>query len=957
MIREKVTERTFYPALMDVIRKAGGTAVQEISFNSQPDILFRINNYKWLLSVKIGEDTKTIKEGFIQYIRHKDEGNIKTGMLLLLPEFLRQIEPSEEEIDAAVQKTRVTTFIDTTLIKEEIRDRSFPKIINLLIDEVLPRLKRRERSYYSMPTVTTILQEQVAEMMREIKFDESTLLRIITDRNLLMDLGHLEIQQSEAVASFLASYILMSQILFFRLLYSERPEDFTKPSRPVSRRTLRKAFNEILDINYDPIYSIDVLNDIPSKFLKDTFDLIWGLEIENVRHDLPGQIFHKLMPSEIRKMLAAFYTRPQAAEILANLTISRSGTQIFDPACGSGTILTSAYKRKLELYKKEGRQGSPHRSFCEKEIFGADIMPFAVHLTTANLAAMDTSKIIKKTQIIQGDSLQIGPGKILDGGLAQLGIFPEVPTAHTIKGDSYQVSLKKVDSILMNPPFTKVERGIGKFIKMDRYEKRCGGEVGLWGHFIALADEFLKEDGVFGAVIPINALRGRESSKVRSILFNEWTPLYILKSTLNYGFSEWAEYRDILFIARKEQPSPNHKVKFCLVKKDLTHLTEDDTHSITRRIRKTNHLRSKDLDIDSHSLSKIQSRFENLMWFSGGVDFSYRDKLMNFIEKFSKKLKPLPEEYFLEGYRPVPKGVSKFLFLTRQLDDSRVAQAFLRFSSEDGSSIKVTSPLGASYRIEREALTPSLRTSVGLVSMNITNKWDYITHQKYGELSRVCRASGFKPKKEFGWDEFWKGVQNELKTKETCLVVSHRINPFSPSTYLNAFFSEDPINPSNQVNIIVEPDRHRAKATCVLLNSIFFLAQFFLLKEESTGRYINIRFYDLYNMNLYPPSRYLDPLVKVFKKFSKVRFLPLYNQFDTLFDERYQEFKEKVRKKIPQQRLWSTLKLPVKPSPQRLSFDLAVCKALGVSVSTKELIQLYEIFVKEMMIVRSLRRD
>ena len=56
MPRPKVSERTFYPALMEVIRFRGGQGVQEVQFNSVPDILFELGNHSWLLSVKIGEN-------------------------------------------------------------------------------------------------------------------------------------------------------------------------------------------------------------------------------------------------------------------------------------------------------------------------------------------------------------------------------------------------------------------------------------------------------------------------------------------------------------------------------------------------------------------------------------------------------------------------------------------------------------------------------------------------------------------------------------------------------------------------------------------------------------------------------------------------------------------------------------------------------------------------------------
>jgi hypothetical protein len=955
MPKATVTERTFYPALKDVIKEAGGTSVQEVSYNSVPDILFNLGNRPWILSVKIGEDIGTIKAAMIQYLRHKEESKIAFGMLLLLPDSVRKVEPTEEAVNLAVKEIRVTSIIDAGIVKEEIRDRTFPDLVSFIKKEILDRLRKKKSTYYPLNLVVKLLQQQVSEMMEEISIDERTVLKIVTDRDLLMDLGHLKPAQTEAVARFLASYILMSQILFLRLLYSAKQEIFISPITPVSHHSLRSAFSRVLDINYKPIFSVEVLDSIPDRFLTETFDLIWGLEIEGARHDLPGRIFHELMPSGIRKMLAAFYTRPLAADILAQLTIERSDCSVFDLASGSGTILVSAYKRKRQLFESENHSGNPHKRFCEEEIFGADVMPFAVHLTSANLAAMDVGTTIERTQIIQADSLRLAPGTSTTAGL-KLKLFHQVPKARDTKGNSYEVPLEKVDVVLMNPPFTKVERGIRKFVDMDIYKDVCGGEVGLWGHFVCLADEFLKDGGIYGAVLPINILRGRESKNVREILFEKWKPLYILKPTKNYGFSEWSEYRDILYIGKKEKAQDKDRVKFCLVKKDLVKLKDKDVLSIVKDTRRKHMLRSNDLDIESFRLSEIKQRFPNMMWFCGVTDFAHRDILLNFFNRYSNKLLDFPEEYFLEGFRPVPKGVSKFMFLTRHSDDSRIQEAFLRFSKEDGSRITASSPLGAAYQIERSALRKSLRTLIGLSKMDIADTTDYVAYKKYDELERVARAGGVKAD-IYNSEDFWEYVEEDLPLRNTKLVVSHRINPFSPSTFLNAYYSNHTIYPSNQVNIVREKNESVAKSVCCLLNSILFFVQFFLLKEESTGRYINVRFYDLYEMKLYPSKEMVQPLEEVYKTFADLSFPCLRQQFDKNFDERYDEFWEKEAGGPVQSRLWSILNKPTEPSSIRLKFDKAVCKSIGLSITDEELIAIYEVIVKEMIITRRLTRD
>jgi hypothetical protein len=952
----RVTERTFYAALIEAIEQAGGSGAQEVSFNSVPDVVFGFHDQRWLLSVKIGSDARTLKEGFLQYLRHKDESGIPLGMLLLLPTTIREVEPTGEAIRAAVAQTPVTCVLDADVIKEEITGRPFPAVIEYIGQHVIPRLKRREVTPYPLRLVITLLQQQVQEMMGTVKLGEDALLKIITNRDLLMDLGHLKPAQLQDVGEFLASYIVMSQILFLRLFYSVQPEVIGGDLRPINHHRLRRAFNRILEINYRPIYSVDVLDAISDKFLEDVFDLIWGLEIERSRYELPGRIFHELMPGSIRKMLAAFYTRPLAADMLAQLCIELNGETVLDPACGSGTILAAAYRRKRALYDYQYRSGSPHKRFCEEEIFGSDIMPFAVHLASANLAAMDVSATLSRTQVIQGDSLKLTRGKVYQAGLNQLELFPPPRLARDVTGDAYEVTLPYVDAILMNPPYTKVERGIAKLVEMSRFEARVGREVGLWGHFIALADELVDEErGIFGGVIPINLLRGRESAKVRELLFHEWTPLYILKPTRNYGFSEWSEYRDILFIARKKPPTPDHRVRFALVKRDLTLLDDETVAYITMSVKRNDHFRAEYLDIDSFPLSEVEQRFDNMMWFCAGVNLDSRAILVNFVERFSVSLQPFPKAYFREGYRPVPKGVSKFLFLTRHLNEARVEEAFLRFESDRFRRISAETLLGTPFGFERDDLKPTLRTGVGLTTMDVTGKWDYITRRPHTELERLHMATGFKPPTTFNPAKFWANVQRELAAVETRLVMTRRINPYSPSVHLPAFFSAEPLAPSNQMNVVQEADPLRAKALCVLLNSALFLACFFLLKEESTGRYVDIRFYDLDQMRLYPPDTLVPALAAVFDAHGQVVFPALSHQLDAQFESRYDEFRK--GEKEQQLSLFKVMEQPVQPAPERLAFDMAVCAALNVPVTEDELRQVYTVIVQEMIITRSLARD
>jgi tRNA1(Val) A37 N6-methylase TrmN6 len=951
----QVSERSFYPGLLDVIREKGGSGVQEVQYNSVPDIQFDMLGGPWLLSVKLGETLTIIKDAFLQYLRHKEESGIGRGLLLILPEALRKLPAQDEALRQAIATSPVTVLVDAGPVKAEYRDVPFPQVLDRLTVEIARLLEGGVERHFPLKLVLDLLREQLVEMMEGLALQERQVLRLVTDWRLLTELAKVERKQARDAARFLAAYVFLSQVLFLRLFSSVHPRII--PGRGViTRFRLKQAFQRILHINYRPIFELNVLDAIPEKFLRDTFTLIWGMEVERVRYELPGRLFHELMPSQIRKLLAAFYTRPQAAELLARLSVDKSSATIIDPACGSGTILTAAYRRKKRLHDEEGLRENPHRRYCEHDIYGADLMPFAVHLTCANLAAMDVAETIERTQVLQGDSIEITPAKVYRGGVFQLDLFSKPLAARKTSGQQYRVVVPKsgLNAVLMNPPFTKTERRIADYVNMKKFKDQAGGEVGLWGHFVFLADTLLASNGTYGAVLPINVLRGRESARVREFLFKEWTPVYIVKSTRSYAFSESAEYRDILFVAKKRKPRRGQKIKVCFVKKNLTLLSAEDIELLSQRIESRAQLRSSELDIDAHPIEDFLARFPNMMWFCGTEDLAHRDLLVRFCEQFKDKLHKFPPGYFREGYRPVPKGVSQVLFVTRASHPGRVEECFMRFERENDQHVEATTELGSHWSIDKQDLLPSIRTPVGLRRMDVTRLTDYIAQHPYRHLHEVRRAAGYRggiPAK------FWEHLRKELQSTRTSLVVARRLDYGSPSFHLIAWHSQESFSPSNQVTVIKESDPETAKAVCVMLNSAIFLSNFFLLKEQSHARYADIRFYDLDEMTLYPPPQLRGRLSAIFEKYSNIDFPPLREQLDSQFDDRYSEYWESQREGAKQTRFWRVLGNPVSPSTTRLAFDEEVCAVLGLRVTSDDLVKVYGVIAQEVIITRRLARD
>lgn len=134
--------------------------------------------------------------------------------------------------------------------------------------------------------------------------------------------------------------------------------------------------------------------------------VIQALKPEHVREELFGRIYQEGLPPETRKNLGTFFINPVAARLLAYLAIERYYENVLDPACGSGTLLVSAYEAKMEKAFQQGLSRSEvHRLFLEDHLVGIDVMQFVKELTSINLALQDIDTPVKP-KVYWGDGIE-----------------------------------------------------------------------------------------------------------------------------------------------------------------------------------------------------------------------------------------------------------------------------------------------------------------------------------------------------------------------------------------------------------------------------------------------------------------------------------------------------------------------------------------------------------------------
>lgn len=686
-----------------------------------------------------------------------------------------------------------------------------------------------------------------------------------------------------------------------------------------SLNDLKLQFNNITEIDYKSIYQIDIISRLPENIdiissLNEIVNIFQLIKPELVEHDLIGRLFHDLLPFETRKILAAFYTNPIAADILAGLCINKSEDKVIDPACGSGTLLVSAYKEKDRLDENQTEKNELHHYFVENEITGMDIMPFAAHLTAINLSSMNINAPTDKLNVGVMDTLSLSKHfknkKVYEikefsrelqttmdlfsktSSQTTLSKFTSSKTLGAVTGDShgsgFKIRRNSFDTIIANPPFSDREKMPNDYLKvMESYtpiNEICGSQVNLWGYFLALNKFLLKKNGTFGFVIPINIFRGRATQNIRDYLLDNYTIKYVVKTGKNIAFSENSALRDILFVAVNKKPTDNSKLKFVIINEDLHDLTLLDATNISRYIKNELISIDKDLDIVEYKQSELHENRENLMPYFGLMQAKSGKILSQFkfsVEnKIKDKLRKFHEDEISEGFHASPAGVSQLTFVTNNTGENRIKRAFFIYDGEDNENIyaKIRGLEGKLFQIPKTSLKPAFRTLTDINSFNIDSKLDYFIDDYFPNFEMALQLSKFNNEKnKFSYEEIRKKSINR-----TYMVVGRRFNPHSPNTALFAFSSNTPfISPHTFKTLSL--DINDAKINTLYLNSVLGLFNVILLKEQTTGNLTDIMQKDLMLLDILDITKLdnntIEELLYLYNELKDEEFKSLTEQF------------------------------------------------------------------------------
>ncbi|MCC7573027.1 MAG: SAM-dependent methyltransferase [Candidatus Methanofastidiosum sp.] len=935
-------ERTLYSPISELLLDLGFNSIQEIRSSDEEkyiDLLFSYEGYRYILEVKIGDDYKNLLKGLVQIHEYSEKTNIKNKIVVLFPEDIRQAVYTIDEIKNKIKYVSCKSLFLTESwwdLNELSLDQSFNELKSR-IDKKLSASKRIEM-------VSKLLSESVKSLSKLINLhynDYTSLTKVLDyltrDQGLFINLSGetkrgqkklSKIQQAQIIS--LMAYILINQILFY-FLYSKKTLEIPILKEISSFNDLKIYFDKIKNIDFKPIFDIDVISRIPrqKEILNEVNTIINSLnplEVENLKHDLYGRLIGKAMPEETRKTLASYYTKVTSAEILTQLAIEKWDQTIWDTACGSGTILVSAYNKKFELYDQiKGLRSTTedknklHKKFIEKQITGTDIMPFACHLTGLNLSAQNLNVHTNFMRISNNNSLELidlsKPLQVREayGDIANAleGIrdpqnyldeyFDEKKIeSKKISQQSKTFVLEKPDLVLINPPFTtlnKLSDNFRKAFSKDEITKICGKEINLWGYFLAHTDLILKNSGKFGAIIPITFLRGKRTKKIRTYVLENYSLEYIIKPPINYCFSEDSKFPDIIVIAKKVPYDKTHECKLIYLNGDFNKKTIEDIKLLIKKIKSE---LEDEKDLEEFSIHKIPQSVlyenrDNLMPYFFSNKILTQRIINSFIDRLfgNKSLKKMEYSLMEDGFQLRGKEKPKYSVITRYLGASRIIKSRFYFDSD-------TDPINLSYhekdiqhKIEKIKLIKTFRTSIDVNVFDISYKFDYLMLDK------------------------------TINKKSTNLLIPNRFPPTSQNIFATAFYSDEKITPTNSFIMYDCPSKDEAKILCLFLQSIFYLAQIIRICKRSIGEgsfadFIEIKQDDL--KEIYIPDfiglnkNSKDVLIEYFNKNKDLKLHELINQIKNKTEE-------------------------------RLELDILINNELKLGFSKDEIIALYKAFV------------
>ena len=273
----------------------------------------------------------------------------------------------------------------------------------------------------------------------------------------------------------------------------------------------------------------------------------WPYDFRFIPVELISGIYESFL-SEQKRNAGAYYTPRNLANLAVNQAFLGSPNileeRIFDGACGSGILLTTAYRRMLSFAEARNDRKLDFAERCKlllDTIFGADINEMACRVTAFSLylSILEGLQPADISKLQHDEQVKLPP-------LSKTNIVGGKKNGDFFSESNFFINqnLQRFTILLSNPPW--VEPGRNDQLSSDVYARSIGINIPrrqTAGAFMMRAGEYLGRNGRFCLILPISMVAAPTSAQFMEI----WLQHYKLERLINFG-----DIRKLLFPTAKQ---------------------------------------------------------------------------------------------------------------------------------------------------------------------------------------------------------------------------------------------------------------------------------------------------------------------------------------------------------------------------------------------------------------------
>lgn len=347
-----------------------------------------------------------------------------------------------------------------------------------------------------------------------------------------------------------------------------------------------------------------------------------------INQELLQNTLEQILNQNRRKIAGQYCTPPNLARLLTNVVLEDRTKTVYDPCCGTGTIIKEVYNLK--------RNKGISVEDCLDKIWASDKFQFPLQLCTLSLASAET----------MGKTLKVFNSDVFN---VQIGNFYEFTNPNTAQKD--KLPFQAVDYIVSNLPFIRFENS-NKFSVMENDELIITDKKSdYFAYILYYLKTLIKENGKIGIICSNSWLGTDWGETFKKNILNLYTIEKIIISNNGKWFSNADVVTTIIVLSNKKAVSSD-TVDFMSIKLSIDDWTDDNFEEIVSCINLSKN--SKYLNVQRYTyeeLDYLQKIFSN--WMPFFLDLSWFKSICSYTCKANK---------FLNIPRGIRRGCNDFFY-------------------------------------------------------------------------------------------------------------------------------------------------------------------------------------------------------------------------------------------------------------------------------------------------------